>query len=155
MLSPDQEHCGPSRARFWNTREGLRTFVAFVERLAPTEPVDDARARDELLLALRASDFVPPVEVDSRVHAAARVLAERLKAEAYRIARHRQFVLQPQPFRPDVVYGEAETRTRDSLQDRISTEPSHGFFAQYVAQQSALARPSAAESGKRYSAADA
>lgn len=153
MLSPEEENCPPSRARFWISSEGLRAFSRMVQRLAPNEAVDAARARDELLLALRASDFVSPTEVDSRVHSAARVLAERLQAETFRIARHRQFVLEPQPYRPDVVYGESEVRTRDSVETTIKTEPSHNFFAQYLAEQRALARgPGAAESGERYSA---
>ena len=125
-----------------------------VQRFAPDEDVDAARAREELLLALRASDFVSPQEVDERVQSAARVLAERLEAETYRIARHRQFVTEPQPYRPDVVYGESEDRIRDSRETTIQTVPSHGFFAQYLAEQRALARggPGAAESGERYSA---
>jgi hypothetical protein len=124
-----------------------------VQRFAPNELVEDSRAREQLLLALRASDFVSPQEVDERVHSAARVLAERLEAETYRIARHRQFVFEPQPHRPNVVYGKAEVRIRDSQESTIKTEPSHSFFAQYLAEQRALARGSgAAESDERYSA---
>lgn len=124
-----------------------------VQRFAPNEDVEAARAREELLLALRASDFVSPQEVDDRVQSAARVLAKRLEAETYRFARHRQFVLEPQPYRPDVVYGESEVRIRDSRETTIKTEPSHGFFAQYLAEQRALARGTgAAESSERYSA---
>lgn len=140
MLSPSQESCPSSRARFWCTREGIRTFEAMVQHLAPNEVVDRARSHKELLLALRASDFVSPEEVDDRVHGAARVLAERLRAETRRIARHRQFVQQPQPFRADVVYGVAETRTRDSMPTNAAPDPQHGFFQQYMAEQSALAR---------------
>ena len=145
MLSPQQEACPPQRSRFWNTSEGLATFMGMVQRLAPKEDVDRERSRGELLLALRASDFVSPFEVDDRVHAAARVLAGRLKAETYRIARHRQFVLEPQPFRPDVVYGQSETRTRDSVETSARTEPENGYYQQYLAHQKALARPGAAE----------
>ena len=153
MLSPDQENCSPSRTRFWISNEGLRAFSRMVQRFAPNENVEATRAQDELLLALRASDFVSPQEVDDRVQSAARVLAERLEAETYRIARHRQFVLEPQPYRPDVIYGESDVRIRDSQGTTIKTEPSHGFFAQYLAEQRALARgPGAAESGERYSA---
>ena len=152
MLSPEQENCPPSRSRFWNTREGLITFMAMVSRLAPNESIDRQRSRDELHLALRASDFVAPTEVDDRVQSAARILAERLQAETYRITKRRQFVLQPQPFRPDVLYGEFDSRTRDALDNNITTAPQHNFFAQYLEEQNALRRASAAKSHKRYSA---
>ena len=152
MLSPEQERCRPSRSGFWLSAEGLQAFVTKVRRLAPREVVEPARARDELLLALRATDFAEAHDVDSRVDGAARVLAERLQAETYRIATHRQFATQPQPFRPDVVYGAKDDRVRDALDNDISTTQSHGYFAQYLREQHALNRPPrAAEWGERYS----
>lgn len=140
MLSPEQERCPPARARFWLSTEGARTFRSMVQRLAPGEAVDGERALAQLRSALRASDFAPPEEVEGRVHSAARELAERMRAEALRIARHRQFVTQPQVFRPDVVYGESDGPVRDSLSNSVSTTPQHNFFAEYLAQQGALGR---------------
>ena len=141
MLSPTQEQCPPSRVRFWASSDGLSTFQLLVQRFARGQSVERDRAREQLILSLRASDFATPEEVEDRVYAAAHTLADRLKAEMYSLARHLKFVKEAQPHRPAVVYGEADLWKRDSLSNDINSTSGHQtHFAQYLEEQNSLSR---------------
>lgn len=136
MLAASEERCGPRQGRWWATPAGRKTFARLVQRLAPEESAEPERLDVELEKAVLASDFLITSEVDARVHAAAETLANRMRSETLRIAKHRQFVTEPQPARPSVVYGEADAPHRDSLPS--ASLPSSPFFGKFLDEQRRL-----------------